>query len=48
MAMSATDRKRKQRAKLKKEKKVRLELVVSKAHAKLIREFANSLDGHLK
>lgn len=43
MAMSAADRKRKQRAKQKKEKKVRFELVASPAHAKLIKEYAKSL-----
>ena len=44
MAESTKDRVAKHRAKLKKQKKVRLELVVSKDHAKLIKEYASSLE----
>ena len=43
MALSATERKQKQRANLKKSGKVRLELVVTPAQAKLIKEYAQSL-----
>jgi len=43
MAMTSTERQRKRRAKLKAEKRVRLEFYVSPAHAKLLKEYAKSL-----